>query len=352
MGAGVRRSDTTDAEHYNASLSANQLIYDGGRTWDEWEKSKIQADMSLIDYRTESANVRYKLRIAYVNLLKSQKMVDIWNVILNRRKQNRRLVKLRYEAGREHKGALLTAEARELEAEVEFRQATRLYELAKQELINVIGITSGLKNFKLREENFTPLLPSTSNPDFFTLALQTFPVARQHVLKNIAEISLQQAKKARLPSVQLNAETGVTGKWPPDEDAWSAGLSISVPIFEGGKKIAEIKRAEALAAAANERYEREVEKTIQTMRQKWVDYLNALDRMEVRKKYQQASSERAKIAEAQYSGGILSFDNWIIIENEFVDAEKALINTQAEAMFAEAAWNNILGRTLEYEKDY
>lgn len=171
-------------------------------------------------------------------------------------------------------------------------------------------------------------------------------------MKNIAEISLQQAKKARLPSVQLNAETGVTGKWPPDEDAWSAGLSISVPIFEGGKKIAEIKRAEALAAAANERYEREVEKTIQTMRQKWVDYLNALDRMEVRKKYQQASSERAKIAEAQYSGGILSFDNWIIIENEFVDAEKALINTQAEAMFAEAAWNNILGRTLEYEKDY
>ena len=350
LSGSVRRSDGTDEERYGASISASQLIYDGGRTWDEWQKRKIEAATSSTDYQIESANVRYKLRMAYVNLLKAQKMADIWQTILKRRKESRRLVNLRYQAGREHRGALLTAEAREMEAEVEVQQAARSMELAKSELLNIIGIVSGIKNFSLKNEDFSLSAEKTAEPPFADIATQTPSLRKQYDLKKIAEINLQQAKRSRLPSVQLSAETGISGVWPPEEESWSVGIGLSLPIFEGWKKTADIRSAEAELTATVERYQRELEKNVQTMKQKWTEYLNASERVGVREKYRNAAQERAKIAEVQYSSGLLSFDNWIIIENEFVDAERAFISAQAEAMSAEAAWHNIIGRTLEHEK--
>jgi len=347
----VRRSDGYDEERYGVSLSAGQLIYDGGRTWNELEKSKMQSGISMIDYRIESANARYKLRVAYINLLKAGKTVEIWEKILQRRQESRRLVSLRYDAGREHKGSLLTAEAREAEAEVEVKQAVRYLDLARNELMNAIGIIEGIKNFTLKNENFVMLSDPDVTPDFKDIVVKTPSLERQAFLKTIAEINVEQSKGGRLPSVQLSADTGLSGTWPPEEDSWSAGIGVSIPLFEGWSRTASIRRNEAVAAATAERYEREIETMIQTMRQRWTDFVNSAEMVGIRDKYRIAATERAKIAEAQYSGGLLSFDNWIIIENDFVSAERTFINARAEAMSAEAAWQNILGRTLEDEKN-
>jgi outer membrane protein TolC len=61
-----------------------------------------------------------------------------------------------------------------------------------------------------------------------------------------------------------------------------------------------------------------------------------------------AAEERAKIAEAQYSLGLLQFDNWTIIEDNLVSAKKAFIDAQANALLAEANWVMAKGETLEY----
>ena len=63
----------------------------------------------------------------------------------------------------------------------------------------------------------------------------------------------------------------------------------------------------------------------------------------------QAAEERAKIAQTQYSTGFISFDNWIIIENDLVNAKKTYLESQASALSAEAKWVQAKGETLEYE---
>jgi len=71
----------------------------------------------------------------------------------------------------------------------------------------------------------------------------------------------------------------------------------------------------------------------------------------VREKFLEASRERAKISEGQYSAGLLGFDSWIIIEDDFVAADQALIEAQAGALAAEAEWVNAKGGTLENESN-
>ena len=76
---------------------------------------------------------------------------------------------------------------------------------------------------------------------------------------------------------------------------------------------------------------------------------DAIDKVEVQQKFLQAAIERAKIAQAQYSAGLISFDNWTIIEDDIVSAKKSFLDTQADALVAEADWIQAKGGTLGYE---
>jgi hypothetical protein len=76
--------------------------------------------------------------------------------------------------------------------------------------------------------------------------------------------------------------------------------------------------------------------------------LDAIDNVKVQKKFLVADEERAKIAEGQYSLGLIQFDSWTIIEDSLVKAKKAFIDAEASALQAEAGWIQAKGETLEY----
>jgi outer membrane protein TolC len=121
-----------------------------------------------------------------------------------------------------------------------------------------------------------------------------------------------------------------------------------MPIFEGGLRLAQISKAQAAynQAEADERSIRDG--VVVTLEQAWVFLQDAIETVEVQRKALNAAEERSKIAEAQYSTGFITFDNWIIIENDLVTAKKAYLNSQANALLAEAEWIQAKGETLEY----
>ena len=65
--------------------------------------------------------------------------------------------------------------------------------------------------------------------------------------------------------------------------------------------------------------------------------------MAVQKKYVEASDIRAEIARQQYEDGLLSFENWVLIEDDVISRRKLLLDAQKNAMAAEAAWWKAIG---------
>jgi len=85
------------------------------------------------------------------------------------------------------------------------------------------------------------------------------------------------------------------------------------------------------------------------LEQNWTGFLDAIDNVKVQKKFLTAAIERARIAEGQYSLGLIQFDSWTIIEDSLVKAKKTFIDAEASALLAEAGWIEAKGETLEYE---
>jgi outer membrane protein TolC len=349
--AGGRTSKSGSAsasDTYSYGLSANQLIFDSFKTTSNINAAKYNLTAEEYNYAVTSSNIRLNLKSAYVGLLRAQELISLTEDIAARRKQNLEMIQLRYKAGREHKGALLTAQADLAQADFEVLQAKRNLSLAQRQLLLELGRKEvspvEIKgDFLIKEDN-------RNKPDFEYLAEVTPLLNELIAKKEAARYNLASSKAELFPDVYLSGSLGRSqDSWPPEEDNWSAGLSVSIPIFEGGSNYTQIQKSKSQLRQAELEERSGWDQVVLTLEETWKDLQDAIDNVYVQKMFLGAAQERAKIAEAQYSNGIIDFDDWIIIEDNLVSAKKTYLNVQANLLIAEANWVQAKGGTLNYD---
>lgn len=336
---------------YSYSITGKQLLFDGFKTVADIKSASSTITAQEYNYYVTSSDIRLNLRNAFITLLRAQQLISLTEEIAARRKQNLELVKLRYEAGREHKGAFLTAEADLAEAEYEVAQARRNILVAQRSLSKEMGCRDFA--FIRAEGAFEVEETESQRPGFESMANNTPFLNELIAKKEAARFNLDSARADFFPQVYLNSSFGRTASsgWPPENEKWSAGVSVSFPIFEGGSRIAEVSKARSQLRQAQENERSGRDEVILTFETTWKSLQDAIETVAVKKKFLDAAGERAKIASAQYSTGLIGFDDWIIIENNLVDAKKAYLDAQASSMTAEASWVQAKGGVLEYVQE-
>lgn len=337
------------ADSYSYGVSGTQLIFDAGKTIDNVKAAKETISASKENFKFTSATVRFRLRSAFINLLKAQEDLKITQEIFNIRRSNLELITLRYESGLEHKGALLTAEADVASAQYGISQAKRELEVQQRNLIKELG-----------RKEFSPLMvkgefevsDSVKNKPNFEEIAKSNPSLQQIVAqKRSAEFSLKSAYANFSPTITGAAGASKTGShWEPKGDQWNLGLTLSVPIFEGGLRLAQVSQAQALLNQLKENERSTRDSVVLTLEQTWAGLQDAVENVGVQYKSLIATEERSKIGQAQYAIGFIAFDNWTIIEDNLVSQKSAYLNAQANALLAEANWIQAKGETLEYEQ--
>ncbi|MFH1848393.1 MAG: TolC family protein [Candidatus Omnitrophota bacterium] len=343
----TRSTSKRITDTYSYSITGRQLLFDGFKTASELSNALKTIQAQQYSYNVTSSDVRLDLRSAFVGLMKAQELVSLTENIAERRKQNLELINLRYKSGREHRGALLTAEADMAQAEFEAEQAKRGIFLSRRELLKAIGV-SEMSPFKA-EGGFLLEGEYERKPDFARLA-ETTPFLRELILKKeAARYNLNSKQADFFPKVYLAGSAGKTGgDWPPEGEQWSAGVSVSLPLFEGGSRIAEASKARSQLKQAGEDEKSGRYGALVTLEREWKDLRDAIENVSVQKKFLEAARERAKITKSQYEIGLASFNDWVIIEDNLVRARKSYLNAQADMLIAEAYWIQAIGGTLEY----
>ncbi len=348
-GKSAKASSGATTDTYSYSVTGEQLIFDGFKTLHDISSSSKTLEAEEYNYAVTSSNIRLALRSAFVGLLRAQELISLTEEIAKRRRQNLKLVRLRYEAGREHKGSLLTAEADLANAEYEVKQAERNVVLSQRELSKELGLRK--LNPMRAEGEFFAAEDYNVKPEIGKMA-DTTPFLRELIArKEASRYDLKSEQADFLPEVFLNGSMGKSsGNWSPDNDTWSFGMSVSLPIFEGGSRIADIRKAKSKLRQkeADERSGRD--SVLLTLERTWKDLRDAIENVSVREKFLEAAEERARITQAQYETGLISFDDWIIIEDNLVSAKKSYLNAQANMLTAEAYWIQAIGGTLEYDE--
>ncbi|MDD5440306.1 MAG: TolC family protein [Candidatus Omnitrophica bacterium] len=335
---------------YDYSITGQELVFDGFKTSFDLSQAERNIYSARYNYDVTSSNIRLRLRTAFVNLLTAQELVRVTEDIEARRNQTYQLVKLRYEGGREHKGSLLKSEADLAQATYGVNLAKRNIYLQQRALIKELG-----------RATFSPIIAKgdlgvgelvRERPDFENMA-QTTPLLRQLVAqKEAANFGVKSAYADFFPQVYASGTVGNTNVNAfPDKNEWSVGSSMVWPIFDGGNRFASLSKAKAALGQAEADERSGKDGVIVTLSNTWTALQNGVDNVEVQRKLLEAAGERAKIAEAEYAAGLMTYDNWIIIEDDYVNTKINFLNAETNALQADANWVQAKGGTLDYDEE-
>jgi len=346
---GVANAGTSSLFAY--SLSAQQLLYDGSKISSQVASTREAIKAAQNNYSAVSANVRFALRSAFTALLKAQNLVGLTGEIAERRQKNVRLITLRYQGGRENIGSLRQAEADLAQATFEVAQAERGLELARTALASALG--RDLHYPITAKGTFTSSILLSQKPDFVPLA-KNHPLYQQlDAGSRAAQYDLDAARNAFSPQLYLTSSVGrsTPDHWVFNGVDWSAGVTLSLPIYEGGSGGGRVAKAKAVAQQRNAQQKSGYLQIFDVMEQSWKDFQDARQMVVVRKKFLDAAVERATIATAQYSNGLISFNDWVVIEDKLVSTKKEYLNAGAGMLIAEAQWIQSKGGGLDGQEE-
>jgi len=329
-------------------IGARQMIFDGFRAIYDMKQAGENLRAGYYRYSVWESDIFFAVRSAFIQLLRAKELVRISGEIFKIREHNYNLVQLRYSGGREHRGSLLTAKANFSEAVYAMEKATRDLDLSMNRLGSAIGLREHAAISVLGD--FTLSGPFDATPDFTALVMEN-PILQEMIhLKESAGLNVKSSEAAFCPSVYGYLNAGKSGdNLSGARGQWSAGIEMSLPIFQGGERIVNTLYSRAEYKRMIAETEGVKNSVLYTLREKWNALQNSRDHVAVQLEFLGSSRERSRIARAEYSIGMINFNNWIIIEDALVRSLNAYLDARADLLIAEAEWMQAKGEIVRYE---
>jgi len=329
------------SDSYTAQIEVQQTMFDGFATRGNVDKARAEIRVAMAKLLTQKAGASYELKAAYAQLLYSQQLIGILGDIIDQRERKLRMVNLKYENGRENKGALLLSRAQLSQSHLDLVQANRLLRLSRIQLATVMGRPT-YGDFeatgKLAAAN------PAKNPDFRQLALKTPATFQQAAATDAAKAGITVAQSDFYPQVSAFANVGSQGSSGFEQPgSWAIGASGSWAVFDGTKTYFNVRAARLTHETSQFTLRQTVDDAAQTLAESHRTYADAVDQIAVGAELYDASSLRAQIAEAQYSNGLISFQDFDTITNDKINRQKQDLMNRRDAVLAEAAWEQSLG---------
>ncbi|HEX5035963.1 MAG TPA: TolC family protein [bacterium] len=327
---------------FSSSLQASQNIFNGFADKARVNQAKANEGIASAALEGTAAKISFDLKSAFAGLQFAQSSQKLAREIIKRRKDNKDMVELRFDSGQENKGSLLLSQANLKDAEFGSLQAKDDVKTAQHQLAKALGRDSG---DGLHVAGGIPLTSPKPPADLDAMMRDT-PDYRDAVSrKKFAKETITAARSAFFPALNVNAAVGTQDdSFFPTEGAWSVGANLSIPIFNGGRDFYNVKSAKALDAAARFN-QTDTETAVRSaLVQAYTAYEESVERLKTDQSFLEAATVRADIARAQYNNGLLSFQDWDIIENDLINREKAVLQSRRDRIIAEAAWEQAQGK--------
>ena len=325
------------SKSYSYGLSATQHLFQGMEGVYGIQSAYANVEYKRASYRATHASVYYDLRVAFTDLLIAQENVKLLEEILKQRRENSRLIQLRYDSGREDKGNLMTTLAEEKEAEYQLAAAKHSQQLARLRISQLLQTeVGGVEEAEALKE--------AGGADLDSLVRTTPAYVMDRKQLESSELAYKASISGFLPSLSLSGSYRKTGSdWPPSTENKSWSLTLSYSFFPGGSNIANRVITSAQLDQARQDFDRSVKELRYSLEDAYLGYQDALDALAVAQVSLAASKERSEITQVKYLNGLTNYDEWNRIESAYIQAQKGLLNYKKSALLAEAQWHKSYG---------
>lgn len=319
-----------------ASLTLSQNLFAGFADLARRERASANEFGAIAAYNLARSKARTELAAAFQGLVYAKAARRLSEEIVARREQNMRLVELRFESGRENKGSLLLSQANLEQARYDLLRSIDQIPTAQAQLRRALGDDDpGID--VAGEVPISP--PPKQAPDLQRLAESLPELHQARATSDSARAGIDIARAPFFPSLALTGSLGRQGDdFFPRAERWSAGLTLSIPLFDGGRDLYGVRSASALLSAAEASQAGVQRQTITNLTQTYTAYVQAEQKLKVDTTYVHATLTRSEIARRKYENGLLTFEDWDIIESDLINRQRTLIATRRDRVIAERAW--------------
>jgi outer membrane protein len=240
-------------------------IYQGGAVRNAVKAAKFRVEAGQADLRATEASVFAQVVGAYMDVIRDQAIVQLNQKNVAVLRTNLQATSDRFEIGDLTRTDVAQSEARLALAEGDLRTAEANLIASRESYVRLVGDAP----VDLEQPPQLPNLPASPD-EAVAIALTSNPdieAANQSVNASRADIGV--ARAGRLPKLSATTSGGYNNNLnsvndPASENTTksaSAGLSLTVPIFQGGRPSAQVRQAQSRTSQAIENYV-EVERSV------------------------------------------------------------------------------------------
>lgn len=231
------------SELYKSSINASLNVFNGFKDTTAYNVADAKLKMQQSAYRLKEAEIYADLKSIFTQIIYTKNLESLSQEIVERRQENQKLVQLRFEGGLENKGSAMLANAYLAQAQYEKLRAANLVNTAKLEFKKLLNLDT-LEDITIKGS--IPLSPvSDKSPDFLELAKKTPEFLRAQDNEKYSNYLLTSSQSNFYPDLSLSLSHEKSGYsfLPSHSEDNVFGISLTLPLFDGGKDYYAIQSA-------------------------------------------------------------------------------------------------------------
>lgn len=243
----------------SAGVTVTQLISDGGKTSSAIDAARFSLDSTAKTLERARQAVAYDVKEAYFGLLQSQWDHEVARESVEVYREQLDKARAGYEAGTVARSDVTAAEVDLGQAKLDRTRARSAVDVARATLLNSMGILDAPEGFSIQDMRDHKAF-SLSFKDAFERAKDSRPdLNAQKLSLRAAEETVRYQAKGLAPTLSAYGGYDWADGDNADRDEWEAGLTLSIPIYDGGLTSAKVDEARADLAATQAGYDSQLQ---------------------------------------------------------------------------------------------
>ena len=304
------------------------------------------AEASVRSYESSydriASSLRYQLKSVFADILNARETIKLSQETLKRRTENLDLLRLKYQAGRENKAAMLETEAALKTAQWQHEKYKKNLRLLERKLNRLLGRPAQAPAPELG-------LPQPPEPpeDFAAFAPK---LEKHHSLRSarsalaVSKASLDSTRSSMLPEANASGSYKWSGSdGPAAPNSWSLGASLSLPLFSWGRLSSDLASSKAKLRSSEADLKNAEDEVYLAAEDSFLTWRQARAYMDVAKSSLDAAEARAWLVRKQYLAGQSSYFEWRNVEEQLITEQNQYLSAGRGLILAHAAFVQSLG---------
>ncbi len=335
-GGSIGNSSGATTTSGSVSAGVTYLIYDGGLRQAQIRQAEALAESARQDLATVTVGVAFQTVQAYMGVIVAGQVVLLREQAVAQARTQLAAAQANFQAGRVARADVVRAESVLAAAEFDLVDARGDVDTSRTALGTAMGLEVGAPLEVAAPADPPP--QEISPADALQRAVQRPEVQGSQADVRAAEAGLAAAMiqggiTATADGRYVLVATGGTST----PGTWSVGISVAVPVFDGGRRAAQIEQARANLEASRARLQSVTFQVRQEAQLAVTQARSAVAKVEAARRSALAAREAFNVAQGRYAAGVGTIVEVATARTDLAAAEVALVQAAADRWTTTAA---------------